>query len=141
MNKELLLGEWSRAVSALRSAQVLLAEDLYVDSVSRAYYAIMHAAKAALYVFDVNARSHDPVRRLFDLHLIRTGRLDRELASYLARSADDRLVADYDIEVTFSRDQAALECERAEAFLRRIREYLLKQGVVPADLPLTPPKR
>ena len=29
----------------------------------------------------------------------------------------------------------------AEAFLRRIREYLLEQGVAPASLPLTPPKR
>lgn len=101
----------------------------------------MHAAKAALYVFDVDARSHDAVRRLFGLHLIRSGRLERELASYLARSADDCLVADYDIEVTFGRDQATLECERAAAFLRRIREYLLQQGVAPAALPLTPPKR
>ena len=65
----------------------------------------------------------------FGLHLIRSGRLERELAGYLARSADDRLVADYDIEVTFGRDQATLECERAAAFLRRIREYLLKQGL------------
>ena len=141
MNKELLLGEWSRAVSALRAAQILLAEGLYVDSVSRAYYAILHAAKAALYVFDVSVRSHDAVRRLFGLHLIRSGQLERELSSYLARGADDRLVADYDVEVTFSRERATLERERAEAFLRRIREYLLKQGVAPADLPLTPPKR
>lgn len=141
MNKDLILGEWSRAVSARRAAQLLLADGLYADSVSRAYYAIMHAAKAALYVFDVNARSHDAVRRLFGLHLIRPGQLERQLATYLAQGADDRLTADYDVEVTFGRERAILECERAEAFLRHIREYLLEQGVAPADLPLTPPKR
>lgn len=40
--------ELTRARKALLAAQTLLENQLYEDCVSRAYYAVLHAAKAAL---------------------------------------------------------------------------------------------
>ena len=45
------------------------------DAVSRAYYAILHAAKAALFVHDVAVASHASVRRMFGLHLVRSRKI------------------------------------------------------------------
>jgi len=64
MNRETVLAEWRRARQSLRAAQVLTAEQCPEDAVSRAYYAILHGAKAALYVHDVAVASHAGARRM-----------------------------------------------------------------------------
>ena len=53
-----------RRENALRAAETLTRDGLYADAISRAYYAILHAAKAALRVHDMVAESHPAVRRM-----------------------------------------------------------------------------
>jgi uncharacterized protein (UPF0332 family) len=83
-------------------AELLVNERFHEDAVSRAYYAILHAAKAALFVHNVAATSHAAVRRLFGQHLINTGEIERQWSSHLGESFDDRLAADYDARTVFS---------------------------------------
>jgi len=112
----------------------LTRERCYADAISRAYYAILHAAKAALHIHDVAAGSHAAVRRMFGLHLIRSGEIEAEWSAYLVESLDDRLAADYDVETSFSKEDAGTECRRSREFLRRVRRYLLKKGLKEQDL-------
>lgn len=42
------MAEWNRARESLRAAETLTREGFYADAISRAYYAILHSAKAAL---------------------------------------------------------------------------------------------
>jgi uncharacterized protein (UPF0332 family) len=76
--------ELERAQRTLRAAQILHASDLFEDAVSRSYYAVMHAAKAALLVHDVIAEAHAAVRWLFGSVLIRPGVIERVWTSVLA---------------------------------------------------------
>ncbi len=57
MNRALVLGEWKRAAESLGAAESCRRDGYYADSVSRAYYAILHAAKAALYLQGISAES------------------------------------------------------------------------------------
>jgi uncharacterized protein (UPF0332 family) len=98
------------------------------DAVSRAYYATLHAAKACLHVHGVTAESHAVVKRMFSLHLIRSGELEPEWSRHLVESSDDRLAADYDAETIFSIQDAEYECQRTGAFVDRVRGYLLSKG-------------
>lgn len=138
MNRALVLAEWNRARRSLRSAEVLTREGYYEDAVSRAYYAVLHAAKASLQVHDVAAASHAGVKRLFSLHLIRSGELESEWAGYLGEGQEDRLAADYDAEVNFSRHEAELECHRSREFLNRIERYLQTRGFAASELAKDP---
>lgn len=72
MNRTLVLAEWRLARNALRAAQLLARHGIYADAVSRAYYAVPHAAKAALQTKDISAESHAAVKRLFGLHFVKT---------------------------------------------------------------------
>ncbi|MFQ6067043.1 MAG: HEPN domain-containing protein [bacterium] len=47
-------GEFIRAEKSLESADVLLHNGFYEDSISRVYYAILHSAKASLILIDIN---------------------------------------------------------------------------------------
>ena len=96
------MAEWSRAREALRAAETSLTrERCYADAISRAYYAILHAAKAALHIHDVAVASHAAVRRMFGLHLVRSGEIEPEWSAYHIESLDDRLAAGYDVETDF----------------------------------------
>ncbi len=110
MNRNMIVAEWSRAREALRAAETLTRDRCYADAISRAYYAILHAAKATLHVHDIAAESHAAVRRMFGLHLVRSGEIEPEWSAYLVESLDDRLAADYDVEAVFSREEARSEC-------------------------------
>ncbi|MCY4482577.1 MAG: HEPN domain-containing protein [Spirochaetaceae bacterium] len=129
-----MLGEWRRAARTLSAAELLVREGYPEDAVARAYYAILHAAKAALSVRDVIAESHSSVRGLFGKHLILTGAIEREWSKQLAASLDDRLAADYDAATFFSDVEAQRECGSARAFVGRIRRYLLTCGFTDEDL-------
>ncbi len=134
MNRNMVLAEWNRARESLRAAETLTRERCYADAISRAYYAILHAAKATLHVHDIAAESHAAVRRMFGLHLVRSGEIEPEWSAYLGESLDDRLAADYDVEAVFSREEARSECRRSREFLGRVKRYLLKNGLKEAEL-------
>jgi uncharacterized protein len=111
------LAEWNRARESLRAAETLTREALYSDAISRAYYAILHGAKAALQIHKVAAESHPAVRRMFGLHLVKSGEMEPEWSAYLTESLDDRLAADYDAETSFSKKEATSEFRARETFL------------------------
>ncbi len=71
---------------------------------------------------------------MFGLHLIKTGEIESEWSPYLTESLDDRLAADYDVETSFSREEARSECRRSGEFLKRIKQYLLKSGLNETEL-------
>lgn len=134
MNVTLIRAEWQRARQAMGAAAVLREAGYLADALSRAYYATLHAAKAALYVHDVATASHAAVRRMFGLHLIQSGEIEGEWGSHLGEILDDRLAADYDVEVEFSTEEVNDACEQARAFLDRIESYLLANDLTANDL-------
>ena len=134
MNREMAAAEWGRAAKSLGAAEVLMRSGYPEDSVARSYYAILHAAKSALFVHDVATSSHAAVRSMFGLHLVRSGEIERTWAGDLAEAMDDRLMADYDAKISFTAEESRDECQRARAFVERIRQYLLAKGLTAQEL-------
>lgn len=90
---------------ALGAAQLLTEEAYPEDAASRAYYAILHAAKAVLFVHDIATASHSGTRRMFGLHLVRTGQVEPEWASFLGETANNRRpVRKFDSDPIYSSD-------------------------------------
>ena len=129
MNLEYVLAEFERGKKSLRSAQILQREGMAEDAVSRSYYAVMHAAKAALLAHDTIAESHAAVRRLFGSVLVLPGRIEKKWASVLSREQDERIVADYESQVPWGEETASQLVEDAQAFVQRIRDYLESIGI------------
>jgi len=121
--------EWKRSLRAQGAADLLLEAGFYEDAVSRAYYAVLHAAKAALLARDIVTESHTAVRRLFGKELVQQGLLEKEWAMILAHEQDERASADYDVELSFSQKVAAQRVEKSRRFLERIRSFLQTEGL------------
>jgi len=75
--REMILGQIAKADEKLSAAKSLLKEGFLDDAISRAYYAIFHAASAVLFSERINAESHSALKDMFGLHFVKTGQ-DRE---------------------------------------------------------------
>ena len=116
--------EWQRGADCLRAALICSDNGLYADAVSRAYYSIMHSAKAALANLSIRTRSHKGLKNQFGLQLVRPGLIEVDYAIDLNQSYDRRLRADYDATANFTAEDGVEACNRAQAFRDRMRLYL-----------------
>ena len=116
--------ELIRAKKALLAAKTLLEHQLYEDCVSRSYYAVLHAAKAALAMEGVEPQSHHAVQRMFGLHLVKTAKIEKDFARILTAEQEDREIGDYDIHSDIEQDTALKRVRDAEKFVERIEKYL-----------------
>ena len=58
LNRARVVAEWQRSGEALQSALIPSQAGLAADAVSRAYYAILHATKAALLTQNITPTTH-----------------------------------------------------------------------------------
>lgn len=122
--KERAVKELARAKKALLAAKILLQKELFEDSVSRAYYAVLHAAKAALALSDIEVDTHDGVRSMFGLHLVKSGKIEKEFAKILTAEHEDREIGDYEIDIPIEEERAKQRVKEAEKFVRRIEKHI-----------------
>ena len=94
-HEEEIKREVNRSRKALKAAEILYKARLNEDAISRAYYTILHAAKAVLIFEDIKVDSHGAIKKLFSLHFIKSGKLDAEYSRILREEQDDRLQAEY----------------------------------------------
>ena len=136
MNKAAVLAEWGNAADALIDTRVMREQGRVKGTISRAYYAIMHAARAALLVHDVSTSSHEAVRKKFGEHVVKRGGIEREWGRMLHPSARQRQLADYGTSTTirFTEQDADSAAENAESFVQRTRDYLLAAGLTEREL-------
>ncbi len=121
MSVDVARAEWRRANESLTAALLCLNNRLNADAISRAYYAVIHAAKATLALRDVSADSHRGVRNQFGLYIVRPGLVEPVWGSEIGRLNTLRAVADYDAMATFTESDARESYVSAEAFLNRMR--------------------
>jgi len=84
----------------------------------------LHAAKAALVTVGIEPESHYAVRRMFGLHLVKSGKIEKDFAKILTAEQEDREIGDYDIHIEIEQDTALKRVHDAEKFIQRIEKYL-----------------
>ncbi|OGW03239.1 MAG: hypothetical protein A2Z59_07735 [Nitrospinae bacterium RIFCSPLOWO2_02_39_17] len=122
--KERAVKELARARKSLLAAKILLQKELFEDCVSRAYYAVLHAAKASLFSSEIEVNTHDGVRSMFSLHLVKNGKIEKEFAKILTAEHEDREIGDYEIDIPIEEERARQRVKEAEKFVRRIEQYI-----------------
>jgi hypothetical protein len=88
-----------RAERALSSAKLLLKHGELEDAVSRAYYAMFHAARAILFSKGVKAKTHRGTISLFGEHIVKKGYLSEEYADTLRKTFDLRQKSNYELTI------------------------------------------
>jgi uncharacterized protein (UPF0332 family) len=113
-----------KALRYLKSADLLLKDDDYESSVSRAYYAMFYSAEAVLLTKGLSFSSHKGVISGFGEHFIKTGVFPKEMARELNRAFEKRQLGDYESATAISREDAGQLLETAKDFVDTIVQWL-----------------
>jgi uncharacterized protein (UPF0332 family)/predicted nucleotidyltransferase len=115
-----------RARKSLKSAHVLLDDAADPNSaISSAYYAMLHAARAALNEAGKAPKSHKGVQHELRETYVETGRLDTRYHSMLSQAEDKRIDADYELSPSFTAEDAEEWIGKAEDFVDTIEALLI----------------
>ena len=87
---------FTEARRALAAARVLVRAGLYLDAVSRAYYGMFYAARAAVNAAGSEPKTHSGVASEFGRLYVRTERIEAGVARQLREIASKREDADYE---------------------------------------------
>ena len=122
--KQRAAGELEAARRALKESETLLAAGQYEGAVSRGYYAIFHAARAALYWQGSTPITHRGVQSEFAQKLVQPGKIEKEFGDILRFARDERQVADYESgekELLADEETAREVAAAATRFIERVR--------------------
>jgi len=108
----------SRAVEFLHAADLLKANQLYDIALGRAYYAMFHAATAALMEKGIERSSHHALIAAFGQFIVKPGLLDRRFLSYLQDAFAARIDGDYGSLPSADGEKVTIHIERARQFVQ-----------------------
>lgn len=133
MSEVRAIAELQRAEDCRQVAELCFRHGFYADSISRSYYAVLHAAKAALALYDIAIKNHRGLAGMFGLHIVQAGLVEGYWGSTIGQLSALRMTADYDVEVVFGEADAANAYEQADGFNNRI-HTLLTNTIAPERL-------
>ena len=121
--------ESSGAELAIAGEELVIADSLLHGgfarvALTRAYFAVFHAARALLYASGFEPRTHGGVHHLFSLHFVKSGRFEPGASRLLARLQKYREEADCSRAFVVDADGAREELEAARAFVESVREQM-----------------
>jgi uncharacterized protein (UPF0332 family) len=110
----------NKAGTSLIAAESLMAEGLFHDAISRAYFAMFYAAKALLIRDGFETSKHSAVIATFGREYSRTGRIDSRYHRLLIEGFKRRQKADYDVYWMIDHDTAKAYLTEARSFVRAV---------------------
>ena len=116
--------ELSRSEMCLNEARALIAASFPYGAVSRAYYAVFHAAQALLFSIGLEANGHKAIVSMIGDHFVRSGRLSPQMGRLVSRLQRDREDADYASGAVFTPEEAEKLLAQAEAFVAECRRLV-----------------
>lgn len=119
----------------LREIQHLMAGGFYRGAAGRAYYAMLHAATAALSAKKIKEGSRQAIVSVFDDAFVKTGMVDKEFLKYFRRAFNARTESDYP-------SFASADHRQAQTILVRTKEFVAAgcASNVPAAVRLCTPQ-
>lgn len=113
-----------KAKDELDTADLMFKNNKFSQSINRSYYAMFHAVRALLALDKYDSRKHTGVISFFNQHYIKTGEIETEFSNLLTTAFKSRNKSDYNDFFIAFREDAQVQLENAEKFLKRIEEYL-----------------
>jgi uncharacterized protein (UPF0332 family) len=120
-----------KAQDDLATARDDLAHHHRRGAVNRAYYAVFHAASAALLWLDVERARHSGTQAAFGEFLIKPGLVEPEFGRMYASARQVREEQDYDLEAApLTEKDAGRIIADAARFVARMERYLRQAGAI-----------
>lgn len=95
----------NKAIESLTDAKLLAKNNRWNACTNRLYYASFYAVNVLLLKNNFKIQTHDGVRSLFNLHFIKTGKINKEFGKLFSKLFDWRQKGDYGDLFDFDEEQ------------------------------------
>ena len=113
----------------LRDAKFMLQQQSYRSAADRAYYAMFHAVRAALYKDRVEIpKTHAGLRNLFGQHFLLVGKLPPDVGRWLGEAFRLRQQGDYEVLTHVAKETVEGTVINAEKFVELVSGYVEKNA-------------
>jgi uncharacterized protein (UPF0332 family) len=112
-----------RSEDAIKSAEVLINEKLWLDALSKIYYAAFYIVSSLLINMKLNPKTHSGAKNLFHKEFILTGIIDKDFGKLYDTLLAKRFEADYE-------DFAIIDEEDIPPYLEAVKEFLIKAKII-----------
>ncbi|RLF88087.1 HEPN domain-containing protein [Thermococci archaeon] len=120
-----------RAKERLEAAWELYLKGYYNFAISNAYYSMYYCARALLLAKGISPKSHAGVHSLLGREFVKTKEMPMALYTIYSKALNMRHVADYDVFIEYSKEDALDILNGANEFLKFAKKYL--GGIENAD--------
>ncbi|HAF27394.1 MAG TPA: antitoxin [Lachnospiraceae bacterium] len=115
---------YERAEEMLVAAKKNYEQDELKTALNRSYYAIFHAMRSVNCLDGYDSSKHSGVISHFNQSILKTGKMDPIFSDTIKKASYCREKSDYDDFYVVSRKEAKEQIEKAEEFLKAVREYI-----------------
>ncbi len=113
-----------KAQDELETARIMFTSKKFSQSINRSYYAMFHAVRALLALDKFDSKKHTGIISYFNLHYIKSGKIEPEFSTILSAAFKIRNISDYNDFYVASGEDAQLQLSNAAIFLNRIKECI-----------------
>jgi len=117
----------------IESAQILLNNDQFDDSISRSYYAVFLISKALLLLLGSEPKTHSRMITMLSLKAIKEGIIPIEIGKDISHLLEARQNSDYAIFTYYNEQDAKNLLEKAQNVVSKIKSVLKEKFEI--DLP------
>ncbi|MFC2126695.1 HEPN domain-containing protein [Bacteroidota bacterium] len=121
---ELIHYRLNRAKDTLKEVDIHISNELWNTAINRLYYACYYAVIALLVKHKISSQSHAGVRKMFGLHFIKPGLINKDLGKFYSDIFDKRQTGDYDDFVDFNREEVISLLDPAKKLINEIEKLL-----------------
>lgn len=127
---ELSAHRFNRAKEELQTAELLMKNESYRQSINRSYYAIFHAVRAVNALDGFDSSKHSGVIAHFNQQYVKTGVFEKEASKIIRSASELREQADYEDFYSATKEEAASVFNGAQGFIDMMGKFLTERCVI-----------
>lgn len=113
-----------KAKDDLETSEIMFNNNKFSQSINRSYYAMFHAVRSLLALSKFDSQKHSGIISYFNHHFVKSGKIEVEYSKMLTTAFKIRSDSDYKDFYIITRQDAELQLENANKFIKRIQEFL-----------------
>lgn len=129
-NKTLVKNWLKKSSTALKDASKNIEIKSYETAQNRLYYAIFYAVSALAKSENFITSKHTQLLGWFNLHYIKTNKIDKNTASIYRTSFENRQKSDYTFYYVINKKELQQDIEKAKIFVSEIKKILKRNEVI-----------
>jgi uncharacterized protein (UPF0332 family) len=124
--KVLIAYRLNQAIESIETVHFLITNNQFILAVNRVYYGMFYALSALALKHEFETSKHAQLIGWFNKEFVNSQKVNREIGWALKKAYGNRTKGDYDVFISFEKEEVVLMLDELKHFISEIETLLLK---------------